>query len=264
MTGKIADTSKSYDFESQYYDLLFSDLDHDFQFYLDMANAHGAPILECMCGTGRILLHLARNGFEVDGFDLNDNMLNLARRKIAAEPEKTKDKIHIWKDDLRDFTVKRKYHLIIIPFSSFLHILTAEDRKRAMDSVRNALSDDGVFIIDIFNPDLSRPENVLRFEGDRMKQIPDTGETLVRFHSQKFDRENKVQTVRYIYDIVDSQGYVRRKMNSMEISIMQYEDMKALVEDSGFAAVEIFGKHDKSKFTEKSPTMIWVLRKSKI
>ena len=37
MAGKYDDTSKSYDVEHEYYDILFDDLDHDFDFYLKMA-----------------------------------------------------------------------------------------------------------------------------------------------------------------------------------------------------------------------------------
>ena len=211
MTDKYDDTSKSYDIEYEFYDILFDDLNHDYDFYLNMVKQYGTPILECMCGTGRILLHLASKGFDVDGFDLNDRMLNRAKVKIAGEPDDIKNKIHVWKDDLRDFKASKKYNLIIIPFSSFLHILTKEDRLQALTQIKNALAKDGVLIIDIFNPDLTRPENVLRFESSRVKQIPETGETLARFYSQKFNREKKTMEVQYIYDRVDSEGIVRRK-----------------------------------------------------
>ena len=260
MAGKYDDTSKSYDIEHEYYDILFDDLDHDFDFYLDMAEQYGSPILECMCGTGRILLHLARNGFDVDGFDLNDGMLNRARKKIAEKPDDIKNKIQVWKDDLRNFKASKKYNLIIIPFASFLHLLTKEDRLQALASVKNAMADDGVFIVEFFNPDLTRPENVLRFEGDRVKHIPETGETLARFYSQKFNREKKTMEVQYIYDLVDSEGIVRRKFNTMECAYIFYDDMKELVEETGFSIVQVYGGHDMSEFTEKSQTMIWVLK----
>ena len=261
MTDKYDDTSKSYDIEHEYYDILFDDLNHDYKFYLDMAKHHGTPILECMCGTGRILLHLAGQGLAVDGFDLNDRMLNLAKEKIVREPDDVKNKIHIWKDDLRDFKASKKYNLIIIPFSSFLHILTKEDRLQAFAMVKNALADGGVFIVDIFNPDMTRPENVLRFDRGKIKQIPETGETLARFYSQQFNREKQTMEVQYIYDRTDSQGIVRRKFNTMEIAYLFYQDMKELAEETGLSIVQVYGDHDKSEFTEKSPTMIWVLKK---
>lgn len=260
MSGKYDDTSKMYDIDYEYYDILFDDLNHDFEFYLGMAKQHGPSILECMCGTGRILLHLARHGINADGFDLNDSMLKRAKEKIAIQPENVKNKICIWKDDLREFKSDKKYNLTIIPFSSFLHILTKEDRLQAMASVKCALADNGIFIIDIFNPDLTRPENVLRLEGDRIKKISETGETLVRFHSQKFDRKKGTTTVQYIYDLVDSQGLIRRKFNTMEIAYLFYDDMKKLVDVAGFSVVHVYGAHDKSDYTKESTTMIWVLK----
>ena len=39
----------------------------DRDFYLDLANEYGGPVLEFGCGTGRITLPLARRGVEVTG-----------------------------------------------------------------------------------------------------------------------------------------------------------------------------------------------------
>ena len=187
-------------------------------------------------------------------------MLNLAKKKIDREPDDVKNRIRVWKDDLRSFKFDKKYNLIIIPFSSFLHILTKEDQLLALSQIKSALANNGVLIIDVFNPDLTRPENVLRFESSRVKQIPETGETLARFYSQKFNREKKTMEVQYIYDLVDSEGIIRRKFNTMECAYLFYDDMKVLAEETGFSIVQVYGAHDKSEFTDKSPTMIWVLK----
>ena len=260
MNEQLEDTSKSYDIEHEFYDIMFSDLDHDFEFYLDMAKEYGTPILECMCGTGRMLLHLAGKGFEIEGLDLNENMLSRAEKKIANEPEEIRTRIKIWKDDLRTFSSDRKYNLIFIPFSSFLHILTHEDRFQALAQMKKYLAETGVIIIDIFNPDLTRPENVLKFDR-KTKTVPETGETFCRFYTQSFNREKHTIDVQYIYDLVDSGGLVRRKFNNLEIAYLFYDDVKQLADKTGLKIVKVYGDHSKNEFSEKSPTMIWVLKK---
>ncbi len=50
-------------------------------------NANG-PILEPMCGTGRFLLPLIEDGFDVHGFDASDHMLGVLHAK--AKPKNLK------------------------------------------------------------------------------------------------------------------------------------------------------------------------------
>lgn len=38
-------------------------------------------ILEPMCGSGRFLINLLKNGYKVDGFDLSKDMIELCQKK---------------------------------------------------------------------------------------------------------------------------------------------------------------------------------------
>ena len=54
---------------AKYYDGAYQDNPnlHDVPFYLDLAQRYGGPILEIACGTGRVLLEVARKGIEIWG-----------------------------------------------------------------------------------------------------------------------------------------------------------------------------------------------------
>ena len=60
------------------YDKVYQTLVHDIPFYLQQAKAHGGPILELGCGTGRVTIPLASNGFEVVGIDISPSMIQRA------------------------------------------------------------------------------------------------------------------------------------------------------------------------------------------
>jgi 2-polyprenyl-3-methyl-5-hydroxy-6-metoxy-1,4-benzoquinol methylase len=50
----------------KYYDLAFGTLGHaEVDWYLGKARASGGPVLDLACGTGRLALLLAKEGFEV-------------------------------------------------------------------------------------------------------------------------------------------------------------------------------------------------------
>ena len=57
----------------------------DLPFYLDLAKAQGQRVLEVACGSGRVVVPLARAGFDVVGVDVSRSMLALAREKLDAE-----------------------------------------------------------------------------------------------------------------------------------------------------------------------------------
>ena len=56
-----------YDQIAHYYDLTHADLTEDIDFILDLARQSNGPILELGCGSGRLLLPLARAGFMTVG-----------------------------------------------------------------------------------------------------------------------------------------------------------------------------------------------------
>ena len=69
------------------YDAVYADRD-DAAFWQAMAAAAGGgPILELGCGTGRVLLPLARAGYEITGLDLSAQMLERCRAK-ARRPSR--------------------------------------------------------------------------------------------------------------------------------------------------------------------------------
>jgi hypothetical protein len=61
------------------YDVLFSDLDFDRDYYLRVGRGAAGSRCSTCAGTGRILLPLLEAGVDVDGLDLYPAMLALAR-----------------------------------------------------------------------------------------------------------------------------------------------------------------------------------------
>ena len=70
-----------YDKFAAYYDAMYSDRKEDVEFYVSMAQEVDAPVLECGCGTGRILIPLVQSGLDVWGVDSSNAMLDILRSK---------------------------------------------------------------------------------------------------------------------------------------------------------------------------------------
>jgi ubiquinone/menaquinone biosynthesis C-methylase UbiE len=86
----MAQDTDTYEVMAKYYDGAYAakkDL-VDVPFYVELAKGMGGPVLEIACGTGRVLLPIAREGIEIHGVDNSPAMLRILRAHLKEEPPK--------------------------------------------------------------------------------------------------------------------------------------------------------------------------------
>src|SRR5438270_2071389 len=74
----------------------------DIPFYQEQAAAQGGKILEPACGSGRVLVPLARAGNRVTGIDVSPHMLALTREKLGRESPEVEGRVRLVQADMRD------------------------------------------------------------------------------------------------------------------------------------------------------------------
>jgi daunosaminyl-N,N-dimethyltransferase/N-dimethyltransferase len=99
----------------------------------------GARVLEAACGTGAYLRHL-RQWYEVQGFDLSEGMLEVARRKLPEVP--------LFQADMTDFAVQQPFDALLCLFSSIGYVYPEERLRRAARAFARALRPGGVLIVE--------------------------------------------------------------------------------------------------------------------
>jgi ubiquinone/menaquinone biosynthesis C-methylase UbiE len=134
------------------YDLVMADVAPEGQtgFYLRQAQACGGAVLELACGTGRLTLPIAAAGSDTTGLDASAAMLAGAERK-ARESGLHIGFIH---GDMRSFELGHRFRMIFVGARSLQHLTDAADLIACFTAVSRHLEKDGVFVFDIFNPDL--------------------------------------------------------------------------------------------------------------
>src|ERR1700724_2732269 len=75
----------------------------DVPFYVDLARKSGGPVLEIACGTGRVLLPIARQGIAIDGVDNSLPMLSVLKSHIESGPPQVRRRVTLHNGDMRDF-----------------------------------------------------------------------------------------------------------------------------------------------------------------
>jgi len=110
------------------YDAIYGDRD-DAGFWQAIAAAvGGGPILELGCGTGRVLLPLARAGYEITGIDLSVGMLERCRARLQSEPPEVRDRVRLVAADMTSFDLGRRFATILCPFAGFQQLRAVEQQ----------------------------------------------------------------------------------------------------------------------------------------
>ena len=145
--------------ESTYGERIADVYDH---FFTTPANAEDAAeflasvagkrrVLELGIGTGRIALPLAARGIKVSGIDASPKMVEKMREKPGG------DAIPVTIGNFVDIKVPGQFSLIYVAFNTFFGgLLTQEDQVQCFGRVARRLSDDGIFVLEGFVPDLAR------------------------------------------------------------------------------------------------------------
>lgn len=249
-----------YDIYARFYDLDFGEADADLFMYQQFASRCGSPILELGCGTGRVLLPLARQGYRITGVDLSRPMLEVARSKVAAEG--LSGQVTLSRQDMREMELDDRFNLAFAAINSFMHLLSTDDQLAALARIRHHLNPGGLLILDLFNPDLSR---LLEARGQvglaKVMTDPDTGHRLMRFHSDKVDLGEQTIHVTFVLDELDSEGNVQRTLFPFSIRYLFRFELELLLRHAGFEIEGIYGTYDLDEFDGDSPKMIAVARR---
>lgn len=249
---------------SAVYDAVFAHRE-DFGFYAWAAEQFGGPILEVGCGTGRVLIPVARAGHEILGIDPNASRVAVCRAGISAEPASSGLSADAVVEDVRDFRSDRRFRLVTTPFRSLQHLPTPADQLAALANMRDHLEPGGHLIIDVFNPSIPLlASNALREEfGDgRIHPLADGRTVELRSRIVERDYVNQLQHAEEIYIFTFPNGDAERIVlpyTTRYTFRYEYEHMAALL---GFEVKAVYGGYDRSRFGANYPgEILMVLRR---
>ena len=239
----------------------------DVAFYVEEARRVGSPVLELACGTGRVLLPVAEAGLMVVGLDSATAMLAIAREKIARLPDAAQQRIELAEGDMRSFSLDQRFKLIMIPFRSFLHLLTPADQRQALGCIRDHLADDGRLVLNIFDPRLETIAAHLGTLGAALKKFrefthPETGRRVVVWEARHYDPVQQIIEEEHIIEELDADGRVVAKTFApLRLRWVYRYEMQHLMELSGFAVEALYGSYERGPFRHGGE-QIWVARRA--
>jgi SAM-dependent methyltransferase len=247
----------TYQLLSRYYDLENADFTEDLDFWLSLAEDHGDPVLELGCGSGRVLLYLARRGHAVTGIDNSPEMLALleGKLKLASAKHLATPPAYLLAS-LHDFQTPTRFKLAIMPFNTFMHLLTPEAQLAALANIRRHLAPGAALALDMPNP---TDAYAAQEQGVMLERTFKDGErTVQQFSSVALDRAAQLAHITWFYDAVSADGAVQRTVVPLTLRYTFQHEMRLLLDRCGFSLDHLYGDYDCSPFADGAPRMLVV------
>src|SRR5689334_21644140 len=102
------------------YDLICDAFHEDMPTIEQWARKLGGPLLDLACGTGRMSIHLALQGYQVTGVNIVPAMIERARQKAAARSAEVEFVV----SDARSFHLNRQFPFIFMLMNAFQFLHT--------------------------------------------------------------------------------------------------------------------------------------------
>jgi SAM-dependent methyltransferase len=234
----------------------------DLPFWQGLAESADGPALELACGTGRLLLPLARAGFSVTGLDASRFMLAVARRKLAQEDHEVRARCRLVDGNMSRFALEERFGLICIPARSFQILPTRDEQRSCLECCARHLRPEGRLAIDVFNP---RLDLLISPKGHRVGPTefegPDGASIVHESHTQ-YDRASQALTAAWWYVARDEEGTATRHDYRLEMRYLFRFGMEWMLEACGFEVEVLYGNFDRSEFAADSPELIFVARRA--
>ena len=242
-----------YEIDAHYYDEIHNSWDSDLNFWVPFANRIKGELLEIGGGTGRITIRLTVEGHSVTSVEPSQSMRSIAKKKLLEKKLKAK----FIEAKLPDAPLPPgKYSATLLPADVFLYCKNKQEQELTLFQIYNSLTYDGVVALDLPGPALGlapekNGESIIAFETENPE-----GHSLKVQHICYDDVIRKTRKLTIQYET--STG---NEESTHELLYVSLEEMRALLEITGFEIANIYGDYSLDSYTPRSERMIIVAKK---
>lgn len=221
LTNLVHETAGNlYDFP-KYYDIVFgADWKEEFRFLRRCFTKHAGRtvrrVFEPACGTGRLLLRLAKAGFDVAGNDLNAKAVAYCNARLARHGFATSAVV----GDMADFTVRRKFDAAFNMINSFRHLPSEAAAESHFRCMADAVAKGGLYVLGLHLTPTAGP----RIEEEEWSGRRGHLAVISRLWSAGIDLKKRNERVGMTFDIwtPTKQFRLRDEMNYRTYTLPQF------------------------------------------
>lgn len=237
-------------YDANIYDAMNTDL-ADLPFYKKwLPQDKGARILELCCGTGRLTIPIARDGYDITGVDITPSMLERAKSKAADLGLE----VEFIEADIRRLELPDKYDLIFIPFNSIHHLYKNEDVFQAFQTVKSHLKAGGRFLLDCFNPNIQYIVEAEKQASEIAEYTTADGRQVLIKQLMRYESKTQINRIEWHYFINGEFDSVQ----NLDMRLFFPQELDSYLMSNGFEIVQKFGSFGEQPFADDSGKQIYI------
>ena len=201
---------------AKYYDKFYSKKDYQKEvLFLNNFINKEDKIIDIGCGTG---MHASLlKDYNIDGLDLNKEMLEIAKSRINGD---------LYQQNILDIKINKKYDVIISMFAVINHLRNIDELELCLKNLKQILNPNGKIIIDLHNPQ------------DSGKKI-DSFNNMKRTMIWNYDKESKIEKSNIIFEVND-----KIYNDTHTFRIFSIEEIKNICLKIGLKVEKVYENYD--------------------
>jgi hypothetical protein len=185
-------------------------------------------------------------------------MLDIAEHKAKAGGVES---VTFVQGDMASFEVDGSFGLVIIPFRSFLLLLTVEQQKSCLACIREHLVPDGRLALNFFNPSILAIADWLGPKQGLWERREDEARRELWFNRNYETAAQHLNEARAEVSLDDAGAIISRVERNLRLRWVYRYEMEHLLALSGFKVEALYGWFDRREFTDESQEMVWLARR---
>lgn len=224
---------------------------NDVPFYLErIKSVKAESVLELGCGTGRVLVPLAKSCKEIVGIDYSQEMLETCDTKIANAGLTN---ARVFRGDITNLDLDKTFDLVVAPYRVLQALESDKEVRGFFETIAKHLNPAGKGIVNVFKPKMSaeemkkswcRPGEIINQEID----LDDGSHLVYAFRQQKMDKEKLVLYPDMIYRRYVAGALVEEIIHSIKMRCYYAEEFKQLITGLGFSITGLWGGYNNEEY----------------
>lgn len=259
-------TDQTFEAFARFYDHDYRNYDDDVDMILDLAEEQAGPVLELGCGTGRLLEPLALAGHSAGrkmvGVDISPALLAVAQKKLQQSD--LAGHVRLVQGDLRDFQIDdQRFAFAFCTSNTLMHLTSPADQLAVLRNAHRHLDQDGLLLIDLFNPDVQRLTQIQGLQELADRWVDDrTGAQVIKWCVRSVNWSDQLQETLFVYEEILPDGSVRRTPCPFTLRFLWYAEAQLMLHIAGFTLEDAWGDFDGTPFTDGCERLILLARRT--
>ncbi|OHB97733.1 MAG: hypothetical protein A2W74_09995 [Planctomycetes bacterium RIFCSPLOWO2_12_38_17] len=221
-----------------YYDILYQDKDYAGEALfisqlidkLLSKNRRNIQLLDLACGTGRHAMELSKLGYQVEGSDVSEKMIRIAKE----ESNKNNFGITFYNESFQTAgRLGKKYDVVLSLFSAICYITSYNDLSIAFRNISSLLNAEGIFIFDFWNGNAVLDS----FSPIRIKRMAKDGKEILRISETTLDKITQTANLKFKFILIQNNSISKEFQEEHRVRYFFLQEMVDFLHANRFEVI---------------------------